>query len=60
MTALQFLPALLLLFLLILSLIHLRNARKTLNRLTRVNERLRADNAALRAHFEEFPRSYDY
>lgn len=34
----------------------LRRARRALDSITRVNERLRADNAALRAHFQEFPR----
>lgn len=56
MNALTFIPYLVLFFALILCLLQLRSARRAMNSMTRVNERLRADNAALRAHFEEFPR----
>lgn len=56
MTATTFIPYLILVFALILCLLQLRSARRAMNSMTRVNERLRADNAALRAHFEEFPR----
>lgn len=56
MTAAAFIPALVGLFGLILLFLELRKTRRSLDYITRDNERLRVDNATLRAHLEEFPR----
>jgi hypothetical protein len=53
---LNFIPALIGVFGALYMFLELRKARRSVNSLERTNERLRADNAALRAHFEEFPR----
>lgn len=51
-----FISILLLMGALILCVLELRKARKALKSLERINDRLRVDNATLRAHLQEFPR----